>query len=299
MGAIATLAARARIRELEESESWLATRGSQQRERRQSAVRQRIIDLSVRYGLLSRETSFVAIEHRATPLLGDMQLRRVPVALAHGWGGRESVPAMRARWHAPASPALDGVASAQNGERDDRSTTIRCQRRASDASLPDIGASPLSAPTQSDWANAGARLPGDRGAQDDASRIASRARLATPASPRSAGRPAGLDALVKLQSAAGAWELDDALAQVIGHSVDDLRLAIPDATVAREALARAWATAVAIAWLERHAAAQVGEWRVLAIKARQWLDGEFAGTPRDAAAWLAAARSWLASPIPF
>ena len=86
---------------------------------------------------------------------------------------------------------------------------------------------------------------------------------------------------------------------MIGHSVDDLRLAIPDATVAPEALARAWATVVAIAWLERHAPAQVGEWRVLALKARRWLDAEFAGTPRDAATWLAAARSWLATPIPF
>ena len=116
---------------------------------------------------------------------------------------------------------------------------------------------------------------------------------------RSLPRPVGLDALVKLQSASGAWELDDALARVIGHSAEDLRLAIPAAMVAREALARAWATAVAIAWLERHASAQVGEWRVLAIKARQWLDGGLAGTPHDAAGWLAAARTWLASPTPF
>ena len=111
VGAIATLAARARIRELEESESWLASRGSQQRERRQSAVRQRIIDLSVRYSLLSRETSFVAIEPRATPLLGDMQLRRVPVALAHGWGGRESAPPM-ARRRVIGSAAFDQVSPA-------------------------------------------------------------------------------------------------------------------------------------------------------------------------------------------
>ena len=38
---------------------------------------------------MSRETSFVAVEVRETPVLGDMQLRRVPIALTAGWGGLE------------------------------------------------------------------------------------------------------------------------------------------------------------------------------------------------------------------
>jgi len=82
---IATLAARARIRELEEAPEWARQRGSQQK-RGTSAVSREIIALSTRYNLMSRETSFVAIERRDTPVLGEVQLRRVPVALTNGWG---------------------------------------------------------------------------------------------------------------------------------------------------------------------------------------------------------------------
>ena len=42
--------------------------------------------MSCRYGLMSRETSFVAVERRETPVLGDMQLRRMPIALDHRMG---------------------------------------------------------------------------------------------------------------------------------------------------------------------------------------------------------------------
>ena len=264
VGAIATLAARARIRELEESESWQVTRGSQQRERRESAVRQQIIESSVRYGLLSRETSFVAIEHRAAPVAGTLQLRRVPVALAYGWGGRASSPSRRQ--FVPMQFAEFGDAM------ESRSMDL-----AEDAGMPFV----------------------IRAAAVPRRTLLTRLKRAvTPLGappPPAARRPAGLDALVKLQSAAGAWELDDALAFVIGRSVDDMRLAAPDIGVARAALARMWATAVAIAWLERYAAAHEGEWRVLAIKARRWLDGQLADTSRDAATWLDAARAWLGS----
>ena len=87
---VATLAARARIRELEESPEWTSARGSQQRDRKASRRDSEIIELSIRYGLMSRETSFVAVERRETPVLGDMQLRRIPIALTSGWGGVES-----------------------------------------------------------------------------------------------------------------------------------------------------------------------------------------------------------------
>ncbi len=86
---VATLAARARIRELEESPEWTSARGSRQRDRKATGAASEIIELSIRYGLLSRETSFVAVERRETPVLGDMQLRRIPIALTSGWGGVE------------------------------------------------------------------------------------------------------------------------------------------------------------------------------------------------------------------
>ena len=89
---IATLAARERIRTLEEQGEYLESRGSlQRRGRANSKAAAEIAALGVKYQLASRETSFVAIEHRDTPLEGRAELRRVPVALTSGWGGmRES-----------------------------------------------------------------------------------------------------------------------------------------------------------------------------------------------------------------
>ena len=86
---IATLAARERIRELEEAPEWARARGSRQT-RGENATTKEIVALSVRYGLMSRETSFVAIERRDTPVVGDVQLRRVPIALTSGWGDEAS-----------------------------------------------------------------------------------------------------------------------------------------------------------------------------------------------------------------
>ncbi len=98
-------------------------------------------------------------------------------------------------------------------------------------------------------------------------------RAASPA------RPAGLDALVKLQRASGVWELDEALAQVLGRRLEDIRRAMPAVDVPVDATARAWATALAVAWLERHASAQQDEWRTLAVKAHRWLGREHDGRP--------------------
>ena len=281
VGAIATLAARALIRELEESDTWLTDRGSQQRDRRLSAVRQQVIDLSVRYGLLSRETSFVAIEHRATPLIGNMQLRRIPVSLAHGWGGRAAVSTSKSSRRAIDAPfdALSWASGTSHSFDFADDGMARMELRAT--------------PAPRDATLAGLRRAVAGNARRTAAQVAWRVRsTATPAV-----RPAGLDALVKLQSAAGAWELDDALALVIGRSIDDLRSAMPDGRMAREALTRAWATAVALAWLERHAAANEGEWRAIAIKARRWLERQFAADTHEVDTWQDAARSWLGWPI--
>lgn len=84
---VQTLWARERIRDLEEgSEANKSSRGSRQGERRARNLRQQIIDLAVRYGLSSRETSFIAVEKRTTPTQELAELRRVPIALTHGWG---------------------------------------------------------------------------------------------------------------------------------------------------------------------------------------------------------------------
>lgn len=94
---ISTLAARKLIRDLEEGTSPShKRRGSLQErgpgEELEAQIKAEVVRLSKRYGVTSRETSFVAVERRADPVTGEMQLRRIPVALTAGWGGAGSVP---------------------------------------------------------------------------------------------------------------------------------------------------------------------------------------------------------------
>jgi hypothetical protein len=55
-------------------------------------VKAEIIRLGTTYGLMSRHTSFVAIEKRGTPVEGEIQLRKVPVAISTGWHGTLGAP---------------------------------------------------------------------------------------------------------------------------------------------------------------------------------------------------------------
>jgi hypothetical protein len=79
--------ARERIKEIEGGEA-LAS-GSKQVERKQLKIKQEIIDLSKKYGVVSKETSFVAVESRtnAEKSTGEIVLRKIPVMLTQGWHG--------------------------------------------------------------------------------------------------------------------------------------------------------------------------------------------------------------------
>jgi len=237
---IATLAARERIRTLEEQGEYLESRGSRQRRARaNTAAAAEIAALGVKYQLCSRETSFVAIEHRETPAEGRAELRRVPVALTSGWGGlREQVPMMA--WMAapqPTSPTrvASHVMNQMAGPAD------VCY----DMALAEFDA----APTMRSRPSFMGRVP---------------------AATRDSSRPH--DRLISLQRADGSWDLDAAFANSVSVKLRDLekalRNAIGDAEIARRALA----TAVATAWLDKCAPAARGEWELLAEKARRWLE---------------------------
>jgi Ca-activated chloride channel homolog len=88
---IPLLWARETIRDLEEGTSEPGRTGSRQRDRTDQRVREKIIALSRKFGILSRETSFVAIEKRAGDerTKEDAVLRKIPVLLTKGWGGVE------------------------------------------------------------------------------------------------------------------------------------------------------------------------------------------------------------------
>jgi len=81
--------ARRRIRELEEGDRWIGRRGSRQTDRARKKVERELIELATSYGLMSSTTSYVAIEERSPEDQAKerAELRRIPVALSHGWGG--------------------------------------------------------------------------------------------------------------------------------------------------------------------------------------------------------------------
>jgi hypothetical protein len=91
------------------------------------------------------------------------------------------------------------------------------------------------------------------------------------AAPAAARAPRALDRLVVLQRADGSWDLDDELAAVLGVRLGKLRKKLKGATGAPEEATRAWATALALAWLQSSASELRDEWELLADKAKAWL----------------------------
>jgi Ca-activated chloride channel family protein len=243
---IASLAARTRIRELEEGQEWLSGRGSQQIERHAGQVREEIVRLACTYHLVSRETSFVAVEQREVPVEREMQLRRIPVALTSGWGGFDEVRDSRARQLAldVDYDAIDGASSVQ----------FMQARFESSPRMPEAS-SRLGLPI-------GRRLREAFAGKDRGLRSA---------------RPP-LDALVALQRADGSWELTEKLARAVG--VEWAQLVSESAQVSGTPDdRRVFATMVALAWLARQASEWRDEWQLLARKAEGWVSA----TMRDQA----------------
>jgi len=247
---VGTLAARARIREIEEGGAWSPNRGSRQRERRQDRAVSEIIDLAMEFGLASRETSWVAVHKREVPLTEQATLRRVPIAITSGWGGQD-VSALQAALGADSSQlrSLDFVGEQLLG---DLPKTLR----ASVAS-PKM-ARPSSPPSALD------RVFGRHGQQVDDHSILG---LTKPSSTRL------LDRLVALQRADGSWDLTQELADVLGLPFEVLLQQLADVSGDLHEARRAFATALALAFLVKKASSSASEWKLLAAKATRWLAG--------------------------
>ena len=238
---VATLAARARIRELEEGDEWLSTRGSQQKDRKASGVRNEIIELSIRYGLMSRETSFVAVERRETPVIGDVKLRKVPIALTTGWGGLQRP--LHVHMRALAAPMADMAP---------RMPGTAAMERLSASSSP------------SAIARAGALF--------NRVKPTFRLRVEEPRPLPVERGPSAMQRLIVLQAADGSWRLTKELASILERDLAQLRSAIDGATGSQDDVLNAWATALALEWLRRHAADVEDQWRLLATKGQTWLN---------------------------
>ncbi len=243
---LATLAARTLIRELEDQASETAgRRGSRQRRERPDRLTDEIIRLGTTYQLCSAHTSFVAIERRETPTEGDLQFRKVPVLLTHGWGG-EPVQMLRrlAAVPPPGAMPMDAI----------------LERRRAIMSPPAYLADALT--YSADW-----EVP--KGAAQAA--------------------PRPLDRLILLQAADGSWDLTEDLADIVGCALSTLEVAFYGATGDGATIRRAWATALALAFLELRAANTEDEWALLVGKARNWL-GQCGAVSPTGEPWIALAK---------
>lgn len=238
------LCARAAIRALEDGTSPLHDgQGSRQTGRHEARVRAAILDLALEAGLASSATSFVAVETReGQERTAPAALRRVPVALTHGWGGTDRPCPLPAP--VVASPVI-----------------VRYRRQQ------DIGVGDLHACYQADMGSSGARFQRRRREPEEEA-----ARAQRPAARRH--EPDLLAALVAAQRADGSWALDAALARLAGVELAALRRLVTElasrATLQYD-LESIVATAVALHLLRTRAAARADEWRLLADKAARWL----------------------------
>jgi Ca-activated chloride channel family protein len=275
---VATLAARARIRELEGGSDWLSARGSQQKDRKASSARNEIIALSLRYGLMSRETSFVAIERRDTPVTGDVKLRKVPIALTTGWGGRQQTLRLAGGLYGASARYLSDEAAPAMLRAQAPGSAGRFARMfiRPGSSLAKQGSVPTNTQDLSRLFRAEAppmRRPSGTGGLTGAAR-------------------SGMHRLILLQTAEGSWDLTEELAAVVGRDLVELRAAVQVAKGSQQEISRAWATALALAWLGRNATEAEDEWHLLALKARTWLD-KTAAVPASGSTWIQAANQFL------
>jgi len=274
---VATLAARARIRDLEEEQPYLEARGSRQtRTRSNRTAVDEIVALGVKYQLVSRETSFVAIEHRETPTAERATLRRVPIALTRGWGGvRHTAPQAGVMFcvapsaSVPQSGGWDQHPQAQMSALfEDADDSFDARRRRFAAA----GTSRMEEMATSGMPDVSA--------------------LRAPRTPRVTRSPRLHDALVRLQRADGSWDLDAAFAKAIGKRLATLEKALRGANGDEATVRRALATAIAITWLDRHAADEKGEWQMLVRKGADWLR-TCGAVPAGGSGWLELGRAMV------
>jgi hypothetical protein len=101
-----------------------------------------------------------------------------------------------------------------------------------------------------------------------------------------------MHALVVLQAADGSWSLTADLANVLGRELSEIKAAAQGAVGPADEIDRAWATALALAWLEQSAADRAAEWQLLAAKARAFLDRTTA-VPPEGWTWSEAALEFV------
>jgi Ca-activated chloride channel family protein len=231
-GPIPTLWAREAILELDDT---TARRGSsQQRPEADAARRTRLVELGKRYGLMSSATSYVAVEERPSSeqVSGPAALRKIPVALTTGWGGR-------------ARGMSGGIARAP----------VMMRANA-------MGFMPPPAPAAMPSSSAAA--PAGFLSRSRALVLGSPARAESASTGSAASDP--LYEVLMTQRAGGSFPMSDALARLVGDA--RARKTAAAFSGADEAVV---VTSFVIAVLEGEHADRDAEWRPAVAKAKAWL----------------------------
>ena len=255
---VGTLWARRTIRDLEEGRSELhPRRGSRQTRAlglKDEQVKAEIVRLGTAWSLISRHTSFVAVEERETPTEGEAQLRKVPVAITRGWHG-----------HQPVHLGLQvlGVSSRSSFALPDMSIehSFSAGPRLSRSSRPPR---PAAGPPV---------RPLDR----------------LVALQRADGSWRLDDELARVIGWRDRTSVQTSLGRAVAADGPGTPIAIAWCHSAYDDEMNAAATALALMWLELECADTQDEWRILAQKAHEWLRQTPAGPDR----WCALAREAL------
>ncbi|XP_069852172.1 von Willebrand factor A domain-containing protein 5A-like isoform X1 [Dipodomys merriami] len=198
-----------------------------------------VLNLSLESGVMSSFTAFVAINKELNePVQGPMAHREVPRPVLFS-----TSTAARAQCY---SRALAATSSSLRNPGRQRSCCATMTYQSCDA----VKAPFLSQNTQASSSKGGHK-----------SELGFR-------------RETSIMFLVYLQNADGSWNLDGALAQVLGLNFEDMQTSYPDEQVDGSD----WATMLAVLWLHANCRDLKDEWHLLERKAVSWL--------HDHAAWL-------------
>jgi Ca-activated chloride channel family protein len=271
---ISTLWARERVRDLEASGASLAIKGSRQVGRKSKQLRKTVIDISRQFGVLSRFTSYVAVEKRKGKdrTKGEVVLRKVPALVTVGWHGigdvglpltgvtfpTLSAPRMMAYIELPQNLARPS-ALGRGGRKIIREHSkiwheIRKRLKASDRSLMGYDFFPA----------------------DEEPQLVQAARMSRTAREAARKRSRRQDILLKmleLQQAGGGFDLDNVVAGRLGLKIKDLRKLAEKIEVDVEVdRFRLLCTAVILKTLAIHFAAARPVWEGAAAKSIKWLN---------------------------
>lgn len=224
--------ARTKIREYEESDKTIT--GSQQSQRKEEKANQAVIALSRKYGIISRATSFVAIEkrHDMEKTSGEAVLRKVPVMLTDGWGNLQGIA------------SVGGVVSVDASPSFLRIPTVAIRR-----SIFRLQKSGLGSGRQASYDLSAPGVSSDSGLDDSLLNI------------------------LALQKAAGGFEIDSAFAQTLKVSLSYLRdMASKIQVKGKTDKFVLLSTAIVLNFLEYRFADRKASWESIIQKSRKWLE---------------------------